>query len=76
LPIAYVLILLDYNYPDNEIMDQLSKLPCVVEVNKVEGPYDIVAKLSDDNMNMIKESIGKHMTRIRGIESTLTLMAE
>ena len=21
------------------------KLPCVVEVNKVEGPYDIVAKL-------------------------------
>ena len=76
MPIAYVLILLDYNYPDNEIMDQLSKLPCVVEVNKVEGPYDIVAKLSDDNMNMIKESIGKHMTRIRGIESTLTLMAE
>jgi DNA-binding Lrp family transcriptional regulator len=76
LPIAYVLILLDYNYPDNEIMDQLSKLPCVVEVNKVEGPYDIVAKLSDDNMNIIEESIGKHMTRIRGIESTLTLMAE
>ena len=76
MPIAYVLILLDYNYPDNEIMDQLSKLPCVVEVNKVEGPYDIVAKLSDDNMNMIKESIGKHMTRINGIQSTLTLISE
>jgi DNA-binding Lrp family transcriptional regulator len=53
-----------------------SKLPCVVEVNKVEEPYDIVAKLSDDNMNMIKESIGKHMTRIQGIQSTLTLMSE
>ena len=76
MPIAYVLILLDYNYPDNEIMDQLSKLPCVVEVNKVEGPYDIVAKLSDDNMNIIEESIGKHMTRIPGIQSTLTLMSE
>jgi DNA-binding Lrp family transcriptional regulator len=76
LPIAYVLILLDYNYPDNEVMSQLSKLPCVVEVNKVEGPYDIVAKLSDDNMNMITESIGKHMTRIQGIQSTLTLMSE
>jgi DNA-binding Lrp family transcriptional regulator len=76
LPIAYVLILLDYNYPDNEVIGQLSKLPCVVEVNKVEGPYDIVAKLSDDNMNMIKESIGKHMTRIQGIQSTLTLMSE
>jgi DNA-binding Lrp family transcriptional regulator len=68
--------LLDYSYPDNEIMDQLSNLPCVIEVDRVEGPYDIVAKLSDDNMNIIEESIGKHMTRIQGIQSTLTLMSE
>jgi hypothetical protein len=27
-------------------------------------------------MNMIKESIGKHMTRIPGIQSTLTLISE
>jgi DNA-binding Lrp family transcriptional regulator len=76
LPTAYVLILLDYNYPDYEIMSQLDKLPCVVEVNKVEGPYDIVVKLSDNDMDSIKESIGKHMTRIQGIQSTLTLMSE
>jgi DNA-binding Lrp family transcriptional regulator len=73
---AYVLILLDYNYPDYETMRQLSMLPCVIEVNKVEGPYDIVVKLSDNNMDTIKESIGKHMTKIRGIQSTLTLMSE
>lgn len=71
-----MLILLDYNYPDDEIMSQLDKLPCVVEVNKVEGPYDIVVELSDNNMETIKESIGKHMTRIQGIQSTLTLMSE
>jgi DNA-binding Lrp family transcriptional regulator len=76
LPTAYVLILLDYNYPDYEILSQLDKLPCVVEVNKVEGPYDIVVKLSDNDMDSIKESIGKHMTRIQGIQSTLTLMSE
>jgi hypothetical protein len=29
-----------------------------------------------DNKDMIKESIEKHMTRIGGIESALTLMAE
>lgn len=57
-------------------MSQLDKLPCVVEVNKVEGPYDIVVKLSDNDMDPIKESIGKHMTRIQGIQSTLTLMSE
>jgi hypothetical protein len=48
----------------------------VVEVSKVEGPYDIVAKLSDNNIDTIKESIGKHMTRIQGIQSTLTLISE
>jgi hypothetical protein len=34
---------------------------------------DIVVKLSDNNMNTIRESIGKYMTRIQGIQSTLTL---
>ena len=76
MPTAYVLVLCDYSYPDHEIVRQLSNLPCVKEVDRVDGPYDIVMKLFDDNMNIIKESIGKHMTRISGIESTLTLMAE
>ena len=51
-------------------------MPCVKEVDRVDGPYDIIVKLSDDNMDTIKESIGKSMTRINGIQSTLTLMAE
>ena len=76
LPTAYVLVLCDYSYPDNEIMGQLIELPCVMEVNRVDGPYDIIIKLSDDNLDLLKESIGKHMTRIRGVQSTLTLMAE
>ena len=70
-----MLVLLDYSYPDYEIMSQLSKLACVTEVNRVDGPYDIIVKLSDNNMDTIKESIGKHMTRIQGIQSTLTLMS-
>jgi DNA-binding Lrp family transcriptional regulator len=76
LPVAYVLILLNYDYPDYEVVSQLDKLPCVVEVDRVAGPYDIVAKLSNSNIDIIKESIGKYMTRIQGIQSTLTLMSE
>jgi DNA-binding Lrp family transcriptional regulator len=71
-----VLILLNYDYPDYEVVSQLDKLPCVVEVDRVAGPYDIVAKLSNSNIDIIKESIGKYMTRIQGIQSTLTLMSE
>jgi DNA-binding Lrp family transcriptional regulator len=76
LPTAYVLVLCDYSCPDYEMVSQLSKLPCVTEVNRVNGPYDIIVKLSDNNTDMIKESIGKRMTRIGGIESTLPLMAD
>jgi hypothetical protein len=71
-----VLILLDYNYPDYETMSQLDKLSCVIEVNKVEEPYDIVVKLSDNNVDTIKECIAKQMTRINRIQSTVTLMSE
>ncbi len=76
MPTAYVLALCDNKYPGYEIMGDLSSLPCVTEVNRVEGPYDIVIKLSDDNIDLLKESIGEHMTRIRGIQSTITLMGE
>jgi DNA-binding Lrp family transcriptional regulator len=76
LPTAYVLVLCDYSCPDYEMVNQLRKLPCVTEANRVDGPYDIIVKLSDNNTDMIKESIGRRMTRIGGIESTLTLMAE
>ncbi|HZA71215.1 MAG TPA: hypothetical protein VE548_16085 [Nitrososphaeraceae archaeon] len=76
MPAAYVLVLCYYSCPDYEIVSQLNKLPCVTEVNRVVGPYDIIVKLSDDNTDMIKKSIEKHMTRIGGIESALTLMAK
>jgi DNA-binding Lrp family transcriptional regulator len=76
MPTAYVLVLCNYSYSEYEIMGQLSKLPHVTEVNRVDGPYDIILKLSGDDMNAIKESRGKHMTRIHGIQSTITLMAE
>jgi DNA-binding Lrp family transcriptional regulator len=76
LPTAYVLILYDYSYSEDEIMAQLSKLSCVKEVNRVDGTYDILVKLSDDSIERIKESIGKHMTKILGIQSTTTLIAD
>jgi DNA-binding Lrp family transcriptional regulator len=76
MPTAYVLVLCDFSDSYYEVMGQLSKLPSVMEVDRVDGPYDIIVKLSGDNIDTIKESIGKHMTRIRGIQSTLTLMAD
>jgi DNA-binding Lrp family transcriptional regulator len=76
MPTAYVLVLFDHSYPEFEIMSQLINLPCIIEVNRVDGPYDFIVKLSDYDMDAIRESIGKDMTRILGIQSTVTLIAE
>ena len=76
MPTAYVLVPTDYSYPGSEIMSQLSKLPCITEVSRVDGPYDFIVKLSDDDMDAIRESIERDMTRIRGIQSTVTLIAQ
>ena len=76
MPTAYVLILCDYSHSECEVISELRQLPNITEVNRVDGPYDIIVKLSDNSMEAIKESIGKHMTKIRGIQSTITLMAE
>ena len=75
LPTAYVLILCDCSHSEY-IIDELRKLPNITEVERVDGPYDIIVKLSDDSMDAIKESIGRYMTKIYGIQSTITLMAE
>jgi hypothetical protein len=75
LPTAYVLVLCGYSSPAYKIVSQLSKLPCVTEVDRVDGPYDIIVKLSNDNTDMIKESIGKHMTRI-GIHRFFAVIAK
>ena len=76
LPTAYVLILCDYSYSECDIIGELRQLPNITEVNRVDGPYDIIVKLSGNSMEAVKESIGRHMTKIRGIQSTITLMAE
>ena len=71
-----MLVLCDYTHSEQEIINELRQLPNITEVNRVDGPYDIIVKLSDESMDAIKESIGRYMTKIRGIQSTITLMAD
>ena len=63
-PFRVSAVLYDYNYDDSKIMNQLNKLPCIIEVNRVDGPYDIVVKLSDNNMDMLKQAIVEQIVRI------------
>jgi len=61
MPIAYILI----NYEigtENKILNRLNNLPGVIEVNEVNGIYDIIVKLRSDNLDDIRETITKTHT--------------
>jgi len=73
MPTAYILI----NYEigtENRILNRLINLPGIVEVSEVNGIYDIIVKITSDNLDDIRETITKHIRTIKTIRSTMTLI--
>jgi DNA-binding Lrp family transcriptional regulator len=73
MPTAYILI----NYvigTENKILNRLINLPGIVEVSEVNGIYDIIVKITSDNLDDIRETITKHIRTIKTIRSTMTLI--
>jgi DNA-binding Lrp family transcriptional regulator len=68
---AYVLI----NYQiGTEDIDKLKNVPGVMEVNEVNGVYDIVVKIVSDTLDSLKDTITRHIRTIDTIRSTMTLI--
>ncbi|MGB8035446.1 MAG: Lrp/AsnC ligand binding domain-containing protein [Nitrososphaeraceae archaeon] len=74
MPSAYVLINCG-NPSEGEIIKELRKLPESVEVYQVYGSYDLVAKVSPDIIDKLKETVSWRIRRNEKIKSTLTLIA-
>lgn len=73
MPTAYILI----NYEigtEHETINKLNKLLGVVEVNEVNGIFDVVIKITSDNLDSLKETITRHIRTIDTIRSTMTLI--
>jgi DNA-binding Lrp family transcriptional regulator len=73
MPTAYILINYEIGAEDR-ILNRLKNLPGVVEVSELNGIYDIIVKISLDNLDNIKETIIKHIRTIKTIRSTMTLI--
>ena len=73
MPTAYVLLNCELGH-ENEIINELKKLPGVVEVEGSYGVYDMIVKISADTMDKLKETITWHVRKIEKIKSTLTLI--
>jgi DNA-binding Lrp family transcriptional regulator len=73
MPTAYVLINYDIG-TEEKFIDKLKNVPGVMEVNEVNGLYDIVAKISSRTIDNLKDTITRQIRTIDTIRSTMTLI--
>jgi DNA-binding Lrp family transcriptional regulator len=72
MPNAFVLLNTELGTEENIIRD-LKNLEEVKEVFRVDGVYDIIAKLESDTIDKLKEIIVWKLRNLKGVKSTLTL---
>lgn len=72
--IVYVLVETD---PDatKRVYSELLKVPGVVEIHEVMGPYDIIVELSVPNLVDVPPILSEQIRTISGIQSTTSLVS-
>ena len=73
MPTAYVLLCCDLG-SENDILKKIGEVDEVEEVNRVFGVYDIIVKVSSDNMDKLKEVITWQIRKIENVHSVLTII--
>lgn len=71
---AYVLINTEIG-GEESVIDQLKALDVVEEVSVVYGVYDIVAKITSESMESLKEVITTKIRHLSKVRSTMTMIA-
>ena len=70
---AYLLIICDPEYRF-QVAHSLEKMENVVNVDVINGPYDLVVEIIFDTMEDLKEKIQNNIQHIDNLMSTLTLI--
>lgn len=73
MPSAFVLINAEMG-AEEEILEELRKVPNVKEAYVVYGVYDIVAKLEAETMDKLKDSVTWGIRSMNKVRSTLTMI--
>ncbi len=73
MPEAYVLINCDLG-SEESVIEELKHVDTVKEIHGTFGAYDIVAKVTSDKQETLRESITWQIRKINNVRSTLTLM--
>ena len=71
---AFILINTDVA-SEEEVMNQLKELPEVESVHLVYGIYDLIVKVSADDLDTLKKGVTGNLRGIEKIRSTMTMIA-
>ena len=70
---AYVLINCDLG-SENETIEKIRKIPEVVDVYRVFGVYDIIVRITSDNMETLREIITWKVKKLDEVRSALSMV--
>jgi len=73
LPTAFVLINTEIG-AEAEVLESLKSVEGIAEAYAVYGVYDIIAKVTAENMDKLKEIVTWHVRRLDKVRSTLTMI--
>jgi DNA-binding Lrp family transcriptional regulator len=71
---AYVLVVTDPG-ATKRVYDSLIKIPGVVEVHEVMGPYDIIVEIDVPNLVDVPPILSTQIRAVPGIQSTTSLVS-
>jgi DNA-binding Lrp family transcriptional regulator len=70
---AFLLINVEFPFRD-DVMTKLRDMPEIVDVYRVQGMYDIIAKVELDNEEGLKELVSEHIRKVERITGTVTII--
>ncbi len=71
---AYVLVGCDPN-KTKKVVAEMQRVPGVVEIHEVMGPYDVVAEIEVQSLTEIPAILGDQIRQIDGVQSTTSLVS-
>ncbi|HJY10650.1 MAG TPA: Lrp/AsnC ligand binding domain-containing protein [Nitrososphaeraceae archaeon] len=57
-----------------DVLNKLKEVPEIVDVYKVQGIYDIIARVNSDTEKKLKELVSERIRRIDRITGTVTVI--
>lgn len=73
MPTAFVLINTEIG-SEADVLKELKRVEGVEEASAVYGVYDIIARVSADTMDKLKETVTWRVRRLDKVRSTLTMI--